>query len=80
LSDIIEVTRLWKDMMNLHQGQDKYFILDDGSEKAYQKYAEENIQSEDKFFKVCLFLASKNPSSAELNFPSTPIPLLGFHG
>ncbi|MGI6584868.1 MAG: M15 family metallopeptidase [Lutisporaceae bacterium] len=27
-----------------------------------------------------LFLASKNPSSAELNFPSTPIPLLGFHG
>jgi len=27
-----------------------------------------------------MFLASKNPSSAELNFPSTPIPLLGFHG
>ncbi len=27
-----------------------------------------------------LFLASINPSSAELNFPSTPVPLLGFHG
>ena len=27
-----------------------------------------------------MFLASTNPSSAELNFPSTPIPLLGFHG
>ena len=27
-----------------------------------------------------LFLASANPSSAELNFPSTPIPLMGFHG
>lgn len=27
-----------------------------------------------------MFLASINPSSAELNFPSTPVPLLGFHG
>ena len=27
-----------------------------------------------------LFLASTNPSSAELYFPSTPILLLGFHG
>jgi len=25
-------------------------------------------------------LASINPSSAELNFPSTPFPLMGFHG
>ena len=27
-----------------------------------------------------MFLASTNPSTAELNFPSTPFPLLGFHG
>ena len=27
-----------------------------------------------------LFLASIIPSGAELNFPSTPAPLLGFHG
>jgi hypothetical protein len=27
-----------------------------------------------------MFLASINPNSAELNFPSTPFPLLGFHG
>ena len=27
-----------------------------------------------------MFLASINPSSAELNFPSTPFPLMGFHG
>jgi len=27
-----------------------------------------------------VFLASINPSSAELNFPSTPFPLMGFHG
>ena len=30
------------------------------------------------FFNV--FLASIIPSGAELNFPSTPAPLLGFHG
>jgi len=29
---------------------------------------------------IYLFSASTNPSSAELNFPSTPVPLLGFHG
>ena len=27
-----------------------------------------------------VFLASIDPSSAELNFSSTPFPLLGFHG
>lgn len=27
-----------------------------------------------------VFLASINPDSAELNFPNTPFPLLGFHG
>ncbi|MBP7510081.1 MAG: hypothetical protein KA807_19875 [Prolixibacteraceae bacterium] len=27
-----------------------------------------------------VFLASTKPSTPELNFPSTPIPLLGFHG
>lgn len=27
-----------------------------------------------------MFLASINSNSAELNFPSTPIPLMGFHG
>ena len=27
-----------------------------------------------------MFLASIIPSGAELNFPSTPVPLLGFHG
>ena len=27
-----------------------------------------------------MFLASIIPSGAELNFPSTPAPLLGFHG
>jgi len=33
------------------------------------------------FLKLCfVFLASINPSSAELNFPSTPFPLMGFHG
>jgi len=31
-----------------------------------------------RFYRV--FLASINPSSAELNFPSTPFPLMGFHG
>ena len=31
-------------------------------------------------FPVKVFLASINPNSAELNFPSTPFPLLGFHG
>jgi hypothetical protein len=30
--------------------------------------------------KFLVFLASINPNSAELNFPSTPFPLLGFHG
>ena len=30
--------------------------------------------------KKYLFLASIIPSGAELNFPSTPAPLLGFHG
>ena len=29
---------------------------------------------------LLVFLASINSSSAELNFPSTPIPLMGFHG
>jgi len=29
---------------------------------------------------VKLFLASINPSSGELNFTSTPSPLLGYHG
>ena len=29
---------------------------------------------------ILLFLASIIPSGAELNFPSTPAPLLGFHG
>lgn len=27
-----------------------------------------------------LFLASVNQSTPELSFPSTPVPLLGFHG
>ena len=31
-------------------------------------------------YACCMFLASINSSSAELNFPSTPIPLMGFHG
>ena len=29
---------------------------------------------------IDMFLASIIPSGAELNFPSTPAPLLGFHG
>lgn len=29
---------------------------------------------------IDMFLASINPSGAELNFPSTPVPLMGFHG
>ena len=32
------------------------------------------------FTTFSMFLASINSSSAELNFPSTPIPLMGFHG
>ena len=35
------------------------------------------VVEKDKDF---LFLASIIPSGAELNFPSTPAPLLGFHG
>jgi RimJ/RimL family protein N-acetyltransferase len=53
-SDINVVTELWKDMMLLHQNYDRYFSLEEKAEKAYQKYAEENIQSGSKFFKVCL--------------------------
>jgi len=33
-----------------------------------------------KLLQLGVFLASINPSSAELNFPSTPFPLMGFHG
>lgn len=41
-------------MMDLHQDHDRYFILDEDAAKAYQKYAETNIGSESKYFKVCL--------------------------
>jgi accessory gene regulator B len=32
------------------------------------------------YYRCLVFLASINSNSAELNFPSTPIPLMGFHG
>lgn len=54
MSDLREITEIWKEMMDLHQEQDRYFILDQEAKKAYQKYAEENIRSEGKFLKVCL--------------------------
>lgn len=54
LSDVNVITELWKDMMELHSSCDKYFCLEEDAEKAYRKYAEENIQSETKLFKVCL--------------------------
>lgn len=53
-SDINVVIELWKDMMLLHQNYDRYFSLEEKAEKAYKKYAEENIKSRNKFFKVCL--------------------------
>jgi len=36
--------------------------------------------NKEDYFYLLLFLASINPSSSELNFPSTSIPLLGFYG
>ncbi len=53
-SDLNVVAELWKNMMLLHQNYDSYFSLKEKAEEAYRNYAEENIQSKSKFFKVCL--------------------------
>jgi len=47
-------------------------------EKRYRSKDTVFLKNQYKGLKV--FLASINPSSAELNFPSTPFPLMGFHG
>lgn len=54
LSDITEITELWKDMMDFHQGQDGYYTLDENAKRSYQKYVEENIRNKSKYLKVCL--------------------------
>ena len=39
-----------------------------------------SLITKSRFVSLFMFLASIIPSGAELNFPSTPAPLLGFHG
>lgn len=54
LSDIDTIAELWMDLMILHQSYDKYFTIAQEAEKSYRRYAEENILSGSKYFKVCI--------------------------
>jgi len=72
----------------------KKLFINDAHEKFYYEELKE-VRYQDVYHKafcyslginddtrrnINLFLESINLSSAELNFPSTPVPLLGFHG
>ena len=71
-------------LYNLVNSQAKVLALQDLHTKLYLFDSFAGILGSANFtmggFYHNLFLASINPSSAELNFPSTPFPLMGFHG